>query len=251
MEMLALALWASVSMVPSPATETRSLDDLINQLQRLGWIDQQRRTPRMERLVGWESVVVRTDDGWIYRFSRLDFESFDREIAVLAAVEGKLGVATPCVERVDAGHRLVAYRTLTGYGLDLVGSLALDKSERHDLVESLATTLAEMHDLTGDLPEHLAIPDLDCSELVETVNLVRPRLGAVQRSTLDHLLASWEHTTLAQPGQSRPCFMATSTPAIWSSLRRPVRSSACGTSVVSSGEIRPATCAISSETRRC
>ena len=157
----------------------------------------------MERLVGWESAVVRTDDGWIYRFSRLDFESFDREVAVLAAVDGKLGVATPRVERVDADHRVIAYRALTGYSLDLAGAVALKRSERHDLVESLATTLAAIHDLAGGLIEHLEIPDLDCSELVETISLVRPRLGGAQRSTLDDLVASWELTTLAHPGKSR------------------------------------------------
>lgn len=98
---------------------------------------------------------------------------------------------------------MIAYRTLTGHSLDLAGAAGSDRSERHDLVESLATTLAEMHDLAGDLPEQLAIPDLDCRELVDSISLIRPRLEAAQQSTLDHLLASWEHTPLAQPGQSR------------------------------------------------
>lgn len=192
---------ASVRTVPSPAAETRDLDELVEVLHNLGWVDHRRQmTITMERLVGWESAVVRTDDGWIYRFSRMDADSFHREVAVLAAVNGRIGLPTPRVELVDTTHRVIAYRTITGHQLDLDGVLSLPAAGRHDLVESFATTLAAMHDLSPDLPDGILVPALNATDLVDVIRATtRRQLDTFERDTLELLLTAWKDTALAQP----------------------------------------------------
>lgn len=156
----------------------------------------------MERLIGWESVVVRTADGWIYRFSRLDEASFEREVAVLRAVDGRLGLITPRVERIDKSHRLIAYRTITGHQLDLRRAVQLPRAEREDLVQSLATTLATMHSLDPQLPDGITIPALDSTTPRLTAEATRPQLDATERRLLDRLLSAWDDTALAHPTES-------------------------------------------------
>lgn len=187
--------------MPSPAAETRTLDELGEALHDLGWIDQRRQTTiATERLVGWESAVVRTDDGWIYRFSRMDADSFHREIAVLAAVDGRIGVPTPRVELVDITHRVIAYRTISGHQLDLNGVLSLPAAGRHDLVQSFATTLAAMHDLSPDLPGGVTVPTLNAIDMADVVTATtRGQLDTFEQDTLDLLLTAWKDTALAQP----------------------------------------------------
>ena len=156
----------------------------------------------MERLIGWESVVVRTGDGWIYRFSRLDEASFEREVAVLQAVDGHLGPMTPRVERIDKPHRLIAYRAITGHQLDLERASTLHRAERRDLVQSLAATLAAMHNLDPQLPDGIIIPPLDSTTPRLIAEATRPQLDATERVLLDRLLTAWDDTALAHPTES-------------------------------------------------
>jgi aminoglycoside phosphotransferase (APT) family kinase protein len=188
-------------LMPSPATETRSLSELVNRLMELGWLPTSRQQQPIERLVGWESAVIRTDDGWIYRFSRLDADSFEREVAVLAAVEGPLCVNTPRIEMVDSAHRVIAYRTLVGHDLDLRAAMSLPPSDRHDLVGSLAAALAGMHDLKPQLPNSISIPPLDGSTILRPADAVREHLSGRQRDLIDWLLTRWQDTPLAHPSE--------------------------------------------------
>lgn len=93
--------------MPSPTLETRSLRDLSAVLLDLGLIGRAEALTGAELIVGWESAVVRSRDGWIYRFGRKDEETFRRELDVLALVDGRLGVATPRIEAVDHPHLLM------------------------------------------------------------------------------------------------------------------------------------------------
>src|SRR4051812_38340101 len=62
---------------------------------------------------GWENLVVETRDGWILRFPRPGVD-FERELAILAAVAGRLPVPTPEVVWTGRRTRFAAYRRLTG-----------------------------------------------------------------------------------------------------------------------------------------
>jgi len=183
--------------MPSPTTETRTLDDLILVLMDLGVIGRADDLIDAELLVGWEGAVVRTGDGWIYRFGRKDQASFLRELEVLALVEGHLGVATPHVETVDYPHQLMAYRTITGADLDLPRLLGQSPAQRQPLTRSLAFVLASMHSLSETAVNRFAVPVIDPTPMVEEVRAVRLSLGRHDRAALDEMLAAWERSGIS------------------------------------------------------
>jgi aminoglycoside phosphotransferase (APT) family kinase protein len=149
-----------------------------------------------ELLVGWESAVVRSGDGWIYRFGRKDDASFRRELAVLELVDGRLGVPTPRIEAVDHPQRLMVYRTITGAELDEPRVLRQTPSERSALVASMAEVLASMHAL-GGAASALEVPVLDPTPLAAEALAARSTLSRRDQRSLDELLAAWHRTTLA------------------------------------------------------
>lgn len=107
---------------------------------------------------GWENFVVETG-GWIYRFPRSDDVAFDREMAILARVDGRLPAATPSVEWTGERTRFAAYRKLVGDAFDPGAYSGASKGERHAFANSLAEFLVAMHDFfdTTEI-ERLGIP---------------------------------------------------------------------------------------------
>ncbi|SFG21970.1 Predicted kinase, aminoglycoside phosphotransferase (APT) family [Actinopolymorpha cephalotaxi] len=107
---------------------------------------------------GWENLVLETRDGWILRFPRPGVD-FERELAVLAAVAGRLPVATPEVVWTGRRSRFAAYRRLTGAGFDPAVYERASTAERDRLTLSLADFLAAMHTcLSPTLIAELGIP---------------------------------------------------------------------------------------------
>lgn len=94
---------------------------------------------------GWENVVVATEDGWIFRFPRDEGVAFDREMATLRALRGRLPAAIPAVEWTGRHTRFAAYRALTGAGFDHRAYAAAAPHRRDRLAGSLAGFLAAMH----------------------------------------------------------------------------------------------------------
>lgn len=183
--------------MPSPQTERRSLPELIETLRRVGLVDPVDPLDGAELLVGWESVVVRTADGWIHRFARVPRETYDREVAVLALVEGRLGVPTPRVERVDPTGLVMSYRTIVGASLDLAAVRAQTPDDRSSLTRSWAAALAAMHGLTAEIVGRVAVPTADHRGMAATIRPaieqhygpVREALAALQTDWDDHLAA--------------------------------------------------------------
>jgi aminoglycoside phosphotransferase (APT) family kinase protein len=180
--------------MPSPLTERRTLGDLTGVLRSRGLVRPGDDLVGAELLVGWESAVVSSRSGWIYRFGRCDPDSFRRELEVLAAVEGRLGVATPRIEAADHDQLLMIYRTLTGAALDLTAVLGQSAAERRPLVSSLAGALASMHDLRAELDHGAAFPRTDPGPLVAEVRAARTDLDARDRAAVDAVLDAWEGT---------------------------------------------------------
>lgn len=132
---------------------------------------------------GWENVVLETAE-WIYRFPRSEDVAFDRELAILARLDGRLPAATPSVEWVGERTRFAAYRKLTGAVFEPALYFAAAAGERDGFAESLAEFLVAMHG-SFDEPEiqRLGIPSL--RDIVGPISLrllppqVRPVAGAV------------------------------------------------------------------------
>jgi len=136
---------------------------------------------------GWENVVLETAD-WIYRFPRDDHVAFDRELAILARLEGRLPAATPRVEWIGQRARFAAYRKLLGDAFDLATYLRASAGQRDALASSLAEFLTAMHSsFDADEIDRLGIPALgaDSGDVPEPMNLdalpshVRPAAAAV------------------------------------------------------------------------
>lgn len=185
--------------MPTPQAERRTLAELTAALHTRGLVDPADPLDGAELLVGWESAVVRTADGWIYRFARMGRETFDRELAVLGLVDGRLGVPTPRIERTDSDELVMAYRTITGAALDLDLVLGQTPTERAPLTRSWATVLATMHDLAPDVVGAVAIPPIDLTQQTDEVRSAAWPADPGVRARLTEVLAAWEDCVLAQP----------------------------------------------------
>nr|WP_294691638.1 aminoglycoside phosphotransferase family protein [uncultured Friedmanniella sp.] len=131
---------------------------------------------------GCESVVLATRDGWILRFPRPHVD-FDREVAVLRRLDGRLPVPIPRVEWVGTRRPFMAYRILRGHTADLAAYAAAGSAERDRLAGSLAAFLAAMHQaLTVEEVDELAIPTADSQQDVEAL---RSRLGTMPPEVRD------------------------------------------------------------------
>lgn len=182
--------------MPSPLTETRTLPELITVLGDLG-LAHPRSLEGAEFLVGWESAVVRSRDGWIYRFSRLDAAAFERELKILAVVNGRLGAESPKIEAVDHDHQLMVYRTIVGAELDLPAVRKLTTEQRRPLVRSLAELLAAMHDLLPAAAAQVEIPSFDGARYVQDLQGVLPTHQDRNRQVLEDLLHDWKDCQLS------------------------------------------------------
>lgn len=185
--------------MPSPLTETRQLVDLTRILRITGLVDSEAEFDDAELLVGWEGAVVRTADGWIYRFARTSEATFNRELKVLALIDDQLGVPTPRVERTNQQHLVMAYRTITGSALDLPRIIATNAADRAPLTRSLATVLAAMHNLEYD--SIIDLPGVDHSEMVGHARQAASQASGAQADQLAALIADWESCSLAEPAE--------------------------------------------------
>lgn len=188
--------------MPSPTLETRSLHDLVAILVDVGLVGRSQDLADAELIVGWESAVIRSRDGWIYRFGRKDEQTFRRELDVLALVDGRLGVPTPRIEAVDYSHLVMVYRTITGAELYLSTVLRQTPAERVGLTRSLAQVLASMHAMIGTALGGVVVPDLNPKPMVEEVLAIRSKLDRRDRDALDELIASWDSSPLSRRSES-------------------------------------------------
>ncbi len=138
---------------------------------------------------GWESVVLETRDGWMYRFPRPHVD-FDRELSVLARLRGRLPVPIPTVERVGRSTRFAAYRKLEGYAFDAHAYQAASDRQRTELTDSLAVFLAAMHDsLTDAEVVDLALPTANGpSASIATIEARLPTFPSVAAESIRPLL---------------------------------------------------------------
>ena len=102
--------------MPSPTLETRTLPELAAFVTAEG---HQVDPDDAELIVGWEGAVIRTGDGWIFRFPRRPLAEYHRELAVLERLAGTLPVPTPDVAWTGRQEPFAAYRTLTGADMSL------------------------------------------------------------------------------------------------------------------------------------
>jgi aminoglycoside phosphotransferase (APT) family kinase protein len=135
------------------------------------------------RRAGDQNVVLETAE-WIYRFPRRWID-LDREVAVLAALEGRLPVETPRVEWVGQRNRFCAYRKITGWAFDRDRYLAAPRTRQRALAASMAEYLAALHNaLTESEMASIGIPDFfslgaraDLIDLNETPEPVRAEVA--------------------------------------------------------------------------
>jgi Phosphotransferase enzyme family len=79
---------------------------------------------------GWENAVIETADGWILRFPRVADLPFEREVAILDRLAGRLPVPIPAIAFTGTRTRFAAYRKLTGTAFDREAYLAVPAARR-------------------------------------------------------------------------------------------------------------------------
>ena len=151
---------------------------------------------------GYENAVVETADGWILRFPRQDDLPFERELAILARLGGRLPVEIPRIAWTGRHSRFAAYRKLTGAALDVDAYLAAAPSRRDVVAGSLAAFLAAMHDaLEPAEVAELGIPAVPYGSLADLVTAGLTRLPVRQRAVAEALLRPYQaHWCEPAPG---------------------------------------------------
>lgn len=110
------------------------------------------------RRCGDQNVVLETDD-WIYRFPRPGID-FERELALLNALDGRLPVRTPRIEWVGQDTRFCAYRKITGWPFDPHRYQSATRRQQQSLAASMAEYLIALHGcLTEGEIKTIGIPD--------------------------------------------------------------------------------------------
>lgn len=154
---------------------------------------------------GWENVVVETADGWIYRFPRDDGIAFDREMAILRRLQGRLPAPIPNVEWTGSHTRFAAYRTLTGAWFDRTAYLAAPPEQRDRLAGSLAAFLAAMHTtLSAAEISELAIPGGDdgtdpLERITRDLDRIPARHRRAVQESMDGYAATWGSGAVSGP----------------------------------------------------
>jgi aminoglycoside phosphotransferase (APT) family kinase protein len=119
---------------------------------------------------GWENAVVETADGWILRFPRVADLPFEREVAILDRLAGRLPVPIPAIAFTGARTRFAAYRKLAGIAFNREAYLASPATRRDALAASLARFLAAMHAALSDVEiAELGIPTVDHQRTLDAV----------------------------------------------------------------------------------
>jgi aminoglycoside phosphotransferase (APT) family kinase protein len=141
---------------------------------------------------GYDTVVLRTADGWILRFPRREELDFDREVAVLRRLAGTLPVPTPEVAWTGSRHRMMAYRALTGAEFDADEYAGADGRTRDRLAASLARFLAVLHtSLSDDEIADLGIPATDSLQQVAVVRERMDRVPSALRAGVERVVAEF------------------------------------------------------------
>lgn len=123
------------------------------------------------RRSGAENVVVETAE-WIYRFPQRWID-LDREVAVLAALDGRLPVRIPRIEWVGRRSRFSAYRKIIGTPFDQQAYRSAPRNRQLALAASMAEYLAALHGaLTESEIAAIGIPDF--FSLAARADLVDP-----------------------------------------------------------------------------
>jgi len=139
------------------------------------------------RRAGAENFVLETAE-WIYRFPR-GWIDFDREIAVLAALDGRLPVEIPRVEWVGQRSRFCAYRKITGGTFDRDRYRSAPRARQRAVAASMAEYLAALHDALTE-PEIASIGIPDFFSLEARADLIDPNdVPASVRSEVADMLA--------------------------------------------------------------
>jgi aminoglycoside phosphotransferase (APT) family kinase protein len=138
---------------------------------------------------GWENVVLETRDGWILRFPRSEEVAFDREVAILRRVHGRLPAETPDVAWVGRQSRFAAYRKLAGAALDWDAYQDAPDGVRDGLASSLAGFLIGMHD-SFDAQEAagLGLPVVDHAREADQIAAGMDRIPGTARPFVEELL---------------------------------------------------------------
>ena len=153
---------------------------------------------------GWESVVLETRDGWILRFPR-PHVAFEREVALLRRLDGRLPVPIPHVEWTGRHTPFAAYRKLEGRAFDHADYLRTSARRRNALAGSLARFLAAMHtSLTPTEADELAIPRPDdatsaVAGIAAQLDRVPPGARRGVEELLDEVRSLWMDGTTRAP----------------------------------------------------
>ena len=165
-------------------TEEPSLAELIEAVQAEG---RRVHLAGAVRRAGDQNYVVETAE-WIYRFPR-SWIDLDREVALLAVLDGRLPVAIPRVEWVGQHSRFCAYRKIVGRRFDRDRYLSETRGSQRALAASMAEYLVALHEaLTETEIASIGIPDFFTLEA--RADLIDPNdVPASVRSDVESMLA--------------------------------------------------------------
>lgn len=183
--------------MPSPLTETRTLTELAELVLAEG---REVDLAGAELLVGWENAVIKTADGWIYRFPRMGPAAYRRELMILDRLAGTLPARTPEIAWTGRRTDFAAYRTITGANADTESLRTASDQVRRRTAHSLASFLVAMHD-RFDAAERrdLGIGELDPQATVRELEEALPSLSPTGRTDLRTLIDAYQETELARP----------------------------------------------------
>ncbi|WP_152363485.1 phosphotransferase [Microlunatus speluncae] len=187
--------------MPSPLTETRTLTELASLVLAEGRpVD----LDGAELLVGWENAVIKTAEGWIYRFPRMGQAAFERELMILERLAGTLPAPTPEVAWTGRLTPFAAYRTIEGATADSAALRSAPEDVRRATAGSLAAFLVAMHDRFDETERaELGITTQNPRAIVSEIEELLPSLPEPTRSSLRALLTAYQETELSAP-EPRP-----------------------------------------------
>lgn len=144
---------------------------------------------------GWENVVLESADGWILRFPRDEGLAFEREMAILARLSGRLPAPIPAVAWTGTHTRFAAYRKLEGWAFDGQAWLAAPSWRRDEFAASLARFLVAMHTAFDDEDvTELGIPRQSLDGLVERVTIELDRIPDEYRTNAEYWVGRFAET---------------------------------------------------------
>lgn len=94
---------------------------------------------------GYDNISVEVNGEWIFRFPKKPDVPTEREIKLLAALNGKFHVQIPVIEYVFQEPIGVCYRKIVGDELTLDELRSLSKPEYDRLVDDIAQFFADLH----------------------------------------------------------------------------------------------------------